>query len=123
MQQVDWKTPKPSYELQLIDCNCNDCIFMKRDMVKFKKWESLNREIQLSDFTKSKDKAIKDAISVKDESGRRGQLRVANKMNFQFDREGQINYGDCEKFNKPVSFLPNICQIETQECFKHRKDA
>jgi hypothetical protein len=33
----------------------------------------------------------------------------------------RINYGDCSKLNKPVSFLPNTCQLETQECFKNRK--
>lgn len=32
----------------------------------------------------------------------------------------RINYGHCNKFNKPVSFIPNICQIETQKCFEHR---
>jgi hypothetical protein len=34
----------------------------------------------------------------------------------------RINYGDCQKFNKPVSFIPGICQIDTQQCFKHRKN-
>lgn len=34
----------------------------------------------------------------------------------------RINYGNCMKLNKPVSFIPNTCQIETQTCFKHRKD-
>ena len=34
----------------------------------------------------------------------------------------RVNYGNCEKFNKEVSFIPNRCQIETQDCFKHRKE-
>lgn len=34
----------------------------------------------------------------------------------------RIHYGDCTKFNKPVSFIPNICQLETQECFEHRRN-
>jgi hypothetical protein len=33
----------------------------------------------------------------------------------------RINYGNCTKFNKPVSFIPNHCQLETQNCFIHRK--
>lgn len=33
----------------------------------------------------------------------------------------RINYGQCQKFGKPVSFIPNVCQIETQNCFEHRK--
>jgi hypothetical protein len=33
----------------------------------------------------------------------------------------RLNYGDCMKFGKLVSFIPNTCQLETQECFKHRR--
>ena len=32
-------------------------------------------------------------------------------------------YGNCAKFNKPVSFLTATCQLETQDCFIHRRDA
>jgi hypothetical protein len=50
-------------------------------------------------------------------------LTEAEKMRFQFNRnEGSINYGHCDKLNKPVTFIPNTCQLETQECFKHRRD-
>lgn len=64
------------FELQKIDCNCNDCKFMLRNL-------------------------------------------------FRLPQKGSpcpINYGHCEQFNKLVSFIPATCQIETQECFKHRKD-
>lgn len=34
-----------------------------------------------------------------------------------------LMYGKCKKFNmKQISFIPNICMIETQKCFIHRKD-
>ena len=33
----------------------------------------------------------------------------------------RIHYGNCSKLNKQVSFIPNTCQIETQQCFKHRR--
>lgn len=33
-----------------------------------------------------------------------------------------LSYGICTKFNKPVSFIANTCQVETQDCFVHRKD-
>jgi len=62
-------------ELQKIDCNCNDCIYMERDLSKPPK------------------KGVPTPIS----------------------------YGYCTQFNKPVSFIPATCQIETQNCFKHRK--
>lgn len=34
----------------------------------------------------------------------------------------RLAFGDCKKFNKPVSFIPETCQLETQHCFEHRKD-
>lgn len=64
------------YELQRIDCNCNDCAFMKRDLSRPPKKETPN----------------------------------------------PINYGHCAKFDKPVSFIPATCQLDTQKCFIHRKD-
>lgn len=33
----------------------------------------------------------------------------------------RINYGNCQKFGKAVSFIPNTCQLDTQECFEHRR--
>lgn len=66
-----------TYYLQLIDCNCNDCKHMVRDLSK----------------PPTKGQAAK------------------------------INYGHCSKFDKPVTFIPAICQIDTQECFEHRRTA
>jgi len=33
-----------------------------------------------------------------------------------------INYGHCLKFDKHVTFIPATCQLDTQECFEHRKN-
>lgn len=117
------------YELQRIDCNCNECYFMQRDMDRYKKWELFHRQLQEDEFTKIKEKAIADAklsidnaINDADRKSCEGVLRKALKMKFQFTRDGFINYGFCGKFDKPVSFIPGTCQIETQKCFIHRKD-
>ncbi len=72
------------YELQNIDCNCNDCKFMVRDMPKLKSWD----------------------------------WWYEGRLNCSY----RINYGTCTKFNKPITFIPNNCQIETQNCFEHRRD-
>lgn len=42
----------------------------------------------------------------------------------QLNASHRLNYGTCTKFKqpKPVNFIPNWCQVETQDCFKHRKD-
>lgn len=71
-------------ELQKIDCNCNDCVFMERDLEKFRSND------ELYGYGKN----------------------VAHR----------INYGHCLKLGKSVSFIPNTLQLETQDCFVHRKE-
>lgn len=94
---------------------------MERDMEKFNKWSEFQKQLQLKDFNYKKQKAIEDAKSHEDINARQGALRKANKLTFQFDKSGLISYGNCAKLFKPVSFIPNICQIETQDCFENRK--
>jgi hypothetical protein len=101
-------------ELQKLDCNCNDCKFMVRDMEKFNKWREWRRLMQLEDFERKKAHAIK--VSTTDQ-----ELNKALKMSFQFDSSGLLNYGSCTKLHKEVSFIPNNFQLDTQACFEHRK--
>ena len=54
-------------ELQKIDCNCNDCKFMVRDLKKFNFWKEKRRQRQLEDFEKRKSKAIEDAKVLEDQ--------------------------------------------------------
>ncbi len=70
-------------ELQKIDCNCNDCIFMIRDIEKKKSFDYLHK----------------------------GQEKASHRL----------SYGYCVEFAKNISFIPNICQPQTQYCFQHRK--
>ena len=71
------------YELQKLDCNCNDCHFMERDLNKL--------ELHKRSY---------DGTGLMD----------------------RLNFGYCRKFDKAVSFVPGVCQLETQECFSHRLD-
>lgn len=113
------------YELQLIDCNCNDCKFMMRDLERFKESLDVHYSWQLNYFNTIRNNLYKKAKNWK----RRGfpekceiVRREADKMKFQFDKkEAIINYGKCTKFDKVVSFIPNTCQLDTQECFEHRR--
>ena len=34
----------------------------------------------------------------------------------------RLAFGKCSKLNKDVSFIPNMCQLDTQDCFKHRRE-
>ena len=71
-------------DLQIIDCNCNDCIYLERD------FERTNRHKQSYIGTGLSD---------------------------------NLQYGHCKKKRVPISFIPNTCQLETQDCFVHRKDS
>lgn len=108
-------------ELQNIDCNCNNCIFMIRDFETFDKWKEFRKELQLKDFNIKKQTAIRIASEHPDEISKKVLLKKANKMTFQFDKSDLISYGKCKKLNKDITFIPNICQIETQNCFQNRR--
>lgn len=110
------------YELQKIDCNCNNCIYMFRDLPTWQRWYDYHKSLALREFELNKEKAIKAAETIEDLSNKVGMLRVAIKMQFQFDKSKLINYGKCSRFGKSVSFIPDTCQLETQSCFTHRKD-
>ncbi len=77
-QKISLNEERRSIELQLIDCNCNDCIFLVKDCKK-------------------------------------------NQKHKDFNSEDGLEYGYCEKKKINVSYIPDICQVETQECFLHRK--
>lgn len=115
------------YLLQNVDKNCNDCKFMVRDVEKFKQSQELHHKWQLDYFNVCKQKLINKANEHKD---RHYDLEMwdkllteAENMKFQFDKStAKINYGKCTKFDKDVSFIPNFCMPENQDCFMHRKD-
>lgn len=119
-------TKESIYALQRIDCNCNDCYFMKRDLEKFGHALKQHLVWQLDNFNVMKQKKIEKMNYWR----KRGQIDKAETlqkeiagMKFQFDRKQcAINFGHCEKFDKLVSFIPGTCQLETQKCFIHRKD-
>lgn len=70
------------YELQKIDCNCNDCRFMARNLNKLERHKATYEGTGLMD---------------------------------------RLAYGYCQRYNKPVTFIPETCQLETQHCFEHRR--
>jgi len=114
-------TKESAYELQLIDCNCNNCGHMERDFETYNKWEAYKRWQDKLEFDKKKAKAIEEAHTANDYEAQNTLLAKAMKMQFQFDKSKLLQYGNCKKLSKNVSFIPNTCQIETQSCFEHRK--
>lgn len=114
------------YQLQKLDCNCNDCIFMDRNTERFRQSLEVHEKWQKDYFDTLKRKKIERAKFWKrqgDEKKHDYLIKETNEMKFQFDKkESAIHYGHCKKFNKAVSFIPVTCQLHTQECFVHRKD-
>ena len=116
-----------SIELQRVDSNCNDCKFMVRDLERLKQSQEQHYKWQLDYFNTRKNKIIQKAKWYKDRFNDLEMwdklLTEAENMKFQFDKkEASLNYGNCTKFNKEVSFIPVTLQLETQQCFTHRKD-
>lgn len=116
------------FELQKIDCNCNDCIFMQRSVDKFKESQEHHLKMQSDYFKTLRNKVIEKANFwkyKKNDLEKYSDIAMeADRMKFQFDKSAaMINFGTCTKLNKEVQFIPNTCQLDTQECFKHRKDS
>jgi hypothetical protein len=115
-----------SIEKQQLDANCNDCKFMVRNMERFKQSLEFHKDLQLKDFEREKKRLLDLARYHHREKGDLEVFQMlstqADKMKFQFNKDVvKINYGSCDKLNKPVSFIPGHIQLETQQCFEHRK--
>ena len=113
--------------LQKIDCSCNDCGYMQRDVERYKLSLEEHHKWQLDYFEVCSLKLRQRANWYKDvfyDLERWDALHTdAGNMKFQFNRnEAIINFGFYSKLNKSVTFIPNTCSVENQECFLHRKE-
>lgn len=102
-----------SYELQILDANCNECIFMKRDTAAYANRLREVREETERVFYNELYRLWDLNVKENDIEMSRMKLQLPSKIN-----EG---FGYCEKLDKPVTFIPSTCQIHTQKCFVHRK--
>jgi hypothetical protein len=121
---VDLKK-QSAYGLQLIDCNCNDCGFLKRDLNTFQKNLAEDKVDQQILFDNKKARAIEKALKKKEQGNKNWEqsLRAANALTHTyFPQSTPQCYGHCSKLDKPVTFIPNTLQLHTQSCFVHRKD-
>lgn len=118
-------TKESIIELQKLDCNCNDCKFMQRDIEKYNHSLKLHEQWSLDYFNSIKNNLINKAKDWREKGQfEKAELleKEANNMIFQFNKkEIAIQYGICMKLQKEVSFIPNCLQLDTQHCFEHRK--
>jgi hypothetical protein len=113
-------------ELQKIDCNCNDCRYMTRDLDRYAQSVTLHERWQRDYFEAIKQNLIFKSLwwAERGEYSKSDVLKKeAESMVFQFDRKkASINFGKCEKYGGSlVSFIPNTIQLNTQHCFEHRR--
>jgi hypothetical protein len=98
---------------------------MQRDMGMYAQCDVWRLKYQQELFGAKKAHAISVAFdlvnSEPDNAAYLDMLHEAFDMVFVFEKN-KTNYGSCAKFDKPVSFIPATCQIDTQECFVHRRD-
>lgn len=127
-----------AYELQKIDCNCNDCGFLIRNLDKKNNliiedkilqeemfWLTKNRKIErIQGYIDNLKKYI-NLIKGADRKIERKTIALDQVKQSSHSYQGDripILYGTCTKYGKEISFQPNICQLDTQQCFVHRKD-
>jgi hypothetical protein len=116
-------------ELQKIDCNCNDCKFLDRNIARYNTVVACDYDSQYWFFRRKKArrilsarKKIQKAITLQDKEKYMIALQEAVAMEFHyFVQNAPIQYGECSKFNTELSFIPNTTQLETQQCFEHRR--
>jgi predicted transcriptional regulator len=98
---------------------------MVRDLQKRQESLARHKEWSLNHFNKllaRMDENIEDKRR-KNKPGLEQLILERSRMKFQFDSSKTvIHFGKCVKFDIEVDFIPNTCQLHTQQCFKHRKD-
>ena len=110
-------TKESAIELQKIDCNCNDCKYLVRDLSRYKLSQIFHADLQKQEFDRNRNTELFIGYTSKDNA-------IINKVLKQKFMPGKpiVSFGYCKKFDfKQVSFIPGTNQLETQECFEHRK--
>lgn len=130
-------TKESIIESQKIDCNCNDCKHLFRLLDKQNNVLAADKVLSKDTFYVVKDikqkyiqtainsltkhrEVIKDADRKIDKQKNKLKLLLAEKYGYQGSK-APVQYGVCCKFNKQITFIANTLQLETQDCFEHRR--
>lgn len=111
-------TKESIIEQQKLDCNCNDCIFLQRNLYKQQLQNQFHEGLQRIEFDRDRNTQLFIAFTLRDKTLQQKTL----KQRFM-PKKPNMSYGYCRKFDfKEISFIPNTLQLENQSCFKHRKE-
>ena len=118
-------TKESIYELQNIDCNCTNCLYMVRDLEERKESLAWHKQLDFQEFERRKAKWWELYLWYTDrnEPEKATLMKLEHsRMRFEFDKSRYtVHYGCCAKLEKKVSFIPEVCQLDTQDCFINRK--
>lgn len=117
------------YLLQCVDCNCNDCRWMVRDLDKYRAAQELRKGIMTDHFhtlnQKEKETALEKVKAGKTDidTFNRTIREIDSRQYVHSTPNPQINYGRCTHPDygpKDVNFLPTTFSGDTRHCFEHR---
>lgn len=110
--------------LQNLDCNCNNCKFMERDFATLCHAQKDNRDYYAWSYRKRRANMwsrAKQALAAGNQKRHDDILKLRTELRLDTSYKSGLYFGVCRKFEKPISFIPNIFQFETQRCFENRK--
>lgn len=122
------KKNEAKVDLQRLDANCNDCFHLTRDFEARRQAIQNDRDHTAFKIRFQRRKLLKEArkkLNNGDRKKYRSLLKErtrGHKVNIVPNHKGTLFYGYCNKFDKQVSFIPNVFELVNQECFIHRKD-
>lgn len=117
-------TKESTIELQRVDCNCNDCKYLERDLDAYNHSKTLHHLWQRQYFdllNKKKLEKVEYWLDKNEWEKAKGILDEVNASKFSFNNDAHISFGECIKLIKPVSFIPNTVMLENFKCFEHRR--
>lgn len=109
---------------QEVDCNCNDCGHFVRSAdalnaskKRHRQWVFLGIRTRRRHFWEEVQKALGKGKMESYHALLRERSRVAVDKSYK----AGLVFGTCAKFNRAIETVPNVCQVDTQECFVHRR--
>jgi hypothetical protein len=97
---------------------------MIRDNNRLKDSKELHRKWAESSWKRRREKvlsAAKDAKERGNTSSYEELMKEYKSLKPDYSYTSKILYGTCEPVNEEISFIPNTCQLHTQDCFQHRR--
>ncbi len=115
-------TPESRKLFQEIDCNCNDCKFFIRDIDALNRSKKLHRKWDANRIRTLRTHYWNEAQrEIEKPNKYNGLMNERSRVSVDTGYRTGLVFGNCSKFDSPIATVPNACQVNTQECFVHRR--